>query len=552
MTRYAIYLEIGEGGLCMAHAPDLPGCIVRAPGRDEALRRLPDAIRAYHAWLWRHGEPAPAEDEPVEIEVAGEKSGGGPFNPGDAAALLPPDRAPLTRDAMARLFRLMGHARADLLTLVRDLPEDVLNWKPAPEAFHIRRALRHVGNAEEWYVSRLVPPDTLPPEWEHDADMPIFDFLDMERRTVVERLERLTDAELSGVFTPANWTDHPDEQWTARKALRRALEHELEHTAQVREILAAWRRNLLARMAKERAVLLYQLIGLDEKTLTEPPVFDAWTAANLLAHIAAWDEWFTNRINLILAGREEEVVSVENLDARNAALHAERRGWPLAQSLDACVQARADFLAALDQLSDEELHRKRVFSWGEAAVREWAGWRARHDATHAAHLSAWRASRGDVEAFGPKEVLLAALDAARDELLTAASLVPVAERESRRVCGEWTLKDVLGHVADWELWFLRRLRQLFAGQAPDPNDAEDEDAWNRAHAEARRDQAWEAVWADFHSTHDAMMVLLMAMDQSHLNQRLFDWSIYHFVRVYADHDREHAAGIRKALDVDAT
>ncbi|GAB4461468.1 MAG: hypothetical protein Kow00120_28740 [Anaerolineae bacterium] len=244
MTRYAVYLESGERGLCMAHTPALPGCFVRAASREEALRRLPDAIRAHHAWLRRHGEPAPGEADPVEIEVAGEHMGIGPFDPGDATALLPPDRAPLSHAELENLFRLMGHARADLLALVRDLPDAALDWKPAPEAFSIRRVLRHMGNAEEWYVSRLVPPDTLPPEWEHDADLPILDFLDLERRTAIERLARLTDVELSGVFTPAHWTDHPDEQWTARKALRRALEHELEHTAQVREILDAWRRAL--------------------------------------------------------------------------------------------------------------------------------------------------------------------------------------------------------------------------------------------------------------------------------------------------------------------
>lgn len=42
------------------------------------------------------------------------------------------------------------------------------------------------------------------------------------------------------VFYPTRWTSHPDEPWTARKALRRFLEHEWEHTGQVREILNAW------------------------------------------------------------------------------------------------------------------------------------------------------------------------------------------------------------------------------------------------------------------------------------------------------------------------
>ncbi len=251
MSRYAVYLETAEDGRCMAHVLTLPGCIARAPSRDEALQRLPDAIGDYRAWLRCHGEPAPPGEEAIEIEIVDESAGFGPFDRGSAAALFPPDRQPVTAEEMEGHLRLMAHARADLLALVRDLPDDALDWQPDPRSLNIRSLLRHVGNAEEWYVSRLAPAETLPPEWEHDESLPIFDFLEMERRTAVARLRQLTEAERSEVFYPIGWTDHPEEPWTARKALRRFLEHEREHIAQAREILAA-RRHLLAH-DRERA-----------------------------------------------------------------------------------------------------------------------------------------------------------------------------------------------------------------------------------------------------------------------------------------------------------
>lgn len=139
--RYSIYLEI-EDGRCMAHALALPGCIVCAPAREEAVARVPGAIRNYHAWLRRHGEPAPLEEEPIEIEVAGESIGFGPFDPRSAAALFPPDREPVTWEDLAYYLRLMAHARADLLALARDLPDDLLDWQVHPESFSIRRLLR--------------------------------------------------------------------------------------------------------------------------------------------------------------------------------------------------------------------------------------------------------------------------------------------------------------------------------------------------------------------------------------------------------------------------
>ncbi len=241
MSCYAVYLEVGEDGCCLAHVLDLPGCVVRASTRDEAVQRSPAAIREYHSWLRRHGDSARDPGEPIWVEVAAESVGYGPFDPGDAAALFQPDREPTTCEEMERTFHLMAYSRADLLALTQHLPDDLLDWQPNAESFSIRGLLRHVGNAEEWYVSRLVPPDTLPAEWVEDEALPIFEFLAMERRTAVTRLRQLTPEERAGVFHPTVWTAHPDEPWTARKVLRRFLEHEREHTEQAREILAAER-----------------------------------------------------------------------------------------------------------------------------------------------------------------------------------------------------------------------------------------------------------------------------------------------------------------------
>ena len=232
-----VYLETADDGPCMAHVLDLPGCTVRAQNPEQALRRLPDTIRDYCDWLRMHGEPAPPIGDSLIIEIAGESAGFGPFNPGDAAALFPPDREPLAREELETHLRLMAHSRADLLALVSGLDDDTLDWQPDAATFSIRRILRHVGNAEQWYVSRLFAPENLPSEWERDETMPILAFLEMQRRTAVAWLRALTDRQLSEVYYPTQWTDHPEEPWTARKVMRRFLEHEREHTAQVRETL---------------------------------------------------------------------------------------------------------------------------------------------------------------------------------------------------------------------------------------------------------------------------------------------------------------------------
>jgi len=128
-----------------------------------------------------------------------------------------------------------------LLGLVDDLPQQVLGWRKNEGEMTIGEILRHIGNAEQWYVSRLVPAETLPQEWDRDEGMSIFEFLEMERATALERLRQLSSSELSAITRPTHWTRNPEEPWTARKALRRLVEHELEHIAHIQHLLNDYR-----------------------------------------------------------------------------------------------------------------------------------------------------------------------------------------------------------------------------------------------------------------------------------------------------------------------
>jgi uncharacterized damage-inducible protein DinB/predicted RNase H-like HicB family nuclease len=235
----SVYLELAADGRCMAHVIDLLGCAVRAETRESAMQRLPDAVAEYSAWLRRHGEALLQAPVLLRLSIAGEQCGTGPFDPGDAAALWPPDREPIDAQEMERAFRLMAWSRSDLLALTQDLPQELLAWRPDPDSFSIGRILRHIGNAEEWYVSRVVAPEALPQEWNDDQGLPIFEFLEMERRTAQVQLRALDEGQRSAVFYPSAWTDHPEEAWTVRKVLRRFVEHEREHLAQIAELLAA-------------------------------------------------------------------------------------------------------------------------------------------------------------------------------------------------------------------------------------------------------------------------------------------------------------------------
>jgi len=151
----------------------------------------------------------------------------------------------------------------------------------------------------------------------------------------------------------------------------------------------------------------------------------------------------------------------------------------------------------------------------------------------------------------PKDVLRLALDSARQELLGAAALIPAEEWSTRAVCGAWTVKDLFGHIADWERIGVEGLRLMAAGRAPSVEQIEDIEVWNQAHARARDKQSWEVVWADLNTIRRDLLDILAGMTTPLLHQPFpFPWggegSACDWVSVFERHDREHAADLQAA------
>lgn len=310
--------------------------------------------------------------------------------------------------------------------------------------------------------------------------------------------------------------------------------------------LAGRRAALLSQLTAERADLLAQLVHLPERTLGSMAIVDGMTVKDLLAHAAAWERWALATMRALREGRSPNRGVMSDADAFDAAT---RSDWQ-ERSLDAVVaellEARAAWHVWLAALPEEDFFQKRTVqgeTWSFPAFLE-AQWR--HDAEHAGHIAAWRKAARPPRQPGPRSLLLAALDAARQSLLAAAAMVPPAARTTEAVHGQWTLKDLLGHVADWELWVLDAVRQMVEGQAPEVPGFESIQAWNEAHAAARQEQPWQQVWRDFRAGRYALRQLLDGMDQAALEQPYpAPWAerevpAYAWLTVILlDHDLEH-------------
>jgi predicted RNase H-like HicB family nuclease/uncharacterized damage-inducible protein DinB len=218
--RYAVCLESDTGGWSMAHVADLPGCYAKADDPWVALQALLPAIPAYWAWLRRHGAPAPGPAGLGEVSL-GVIETVQSDTPGPRA-LFEYEVAPLSRQAVAGCLERLTYTRRDLLDLVGDLPAAMLAPGPAATVGGI---LAHLAATERAYTRLLGPPTGT-----QEAAAPLDRLADV-RAAAVQQIRSLPDDDYGRIFL------HDGERWNVRKLLRRMLEHEREHTAQIAGLL---------------------------------------------------------------------------------------------------------------------------------------------------------------------------------------------------------------------------------------------------------------------------------------------------------------------------
>jgi uncharacterized damage-inducible protein DinB len=230
MTQLAA-LETRNDGRTMVHALSLPGCFVRGADRETALAAFPKEIGAFLDWLEQKG--IHPENATLEWELVEERQGVAPFESGDDAALFQLDLLPPEDRELESYLRVSQAAREDLLALTAPLSEEQMKAR-RPKMRTIEGILWHIANAEEWYVSRL----GVIPELHAFDHFPgsLFEYLDAVRRMAQTRFRSLTSLERVTIYRIPEYTSHPDEPWNLRKALRRMIEHEREHTANIRII----------------------------------------------------------------------------------------------------------------------------------------------------------------------------------------------------------------------------------------------------------------------------------------------------------------------------
>jgi hypothetical protein len=235
MSKYRIGIDTRPDNVT-AWVFDLPGCRSISGTREETLALVPVAIGEYLAWLdTHHARPLDAM-EPYEYEIVEEITGSGDD------LCFEDDRQAVDADELERGIRYIGFAHGDLASLLRPLPQTVLEWKPPATSVKIDAVfsdVRTIRDMEEHVATALTfhlrgvghAADRVP-----SPDDP--KNLQQAYEVTILRLRQLDAEERSGTAYKRE-TARGEAEWSARKAVRRIINHVRFHTGEA-AIRLAW------------------------------------------------------------------------------------------------------------------------------------------------------------------------------------------------------------------------------------------------------------------------------------------------------------------------
>ncbi|HLY29996.1 MAG TPA: DinB family protein [Ktedonobacterales bacterium] len=143
-----------------------------------------------------------------------------------------------------------------------------------------------------------------------------------------------------------------------------------------------------------------------------------------------------------------------------------------------------------------------------------------------------------------KADFLERMQLARAALNEAISGLTDDQMSQDLVTGEWTVKDILAHLAAWQGEVIVTIERITHGDRNDALINESVDEWNARRVNERRRLPLMDVMQEFHDAHDRLLALLGASPAEHIPLGPDGWDETAKLWWLTEHDGEHTEAIR--------
>lgn len=227
-----IGLDKGFEGKVVAYALDFPGCFASGADDAEAILKLPQALLKYEVWIKDHTEDPWVNFSEMDFRVTdvmdsfviNEESH--PELAGiEVNAFFEDDLKPVTEIEVERALLVFSWQREELYGGISTLSQEILEKQYPDQRWSILGILKHIANAENWYLSRLgylnLSKDQLPEN-------------PLARLEIME--EMIRDAINQFPLNP-QVSSIDGETWSCRKIIRRTLWHQRDHIEHIKQLV---------------------------------------------------------------------------------------------------------------------------------------------------------------------------------------------------------------------------------------------------------------------------------------------------------------------------
>ena len=154
-----------------------------------------------------------------------------------------------------------------------------------------------------------------------------------------------------------------------------------------------WRRETLRKMKSSRAAMLRLFDCINARMMIKPELQGRWSIKDVFAHIVAWEKEACKRLDLILAGKPDQIYYYEDSSVMhrfNARVVSKYKPLSMNQLLREAAEIRTELMARLKKIPETEIdnssHLHPVSFW----IPEFT---YKHERDHRDRIQKWISAR---------------------------------------------------------------------------------------------------------------------------------------------------------------